>query len=860
MIHISSTQVRNVYNTWVPGCVDANGQLDTQYPGVQEMTEGFMGLPANIGSIEGLEAFTAMTRLNVSGGTTSTDISGFPPNLVHLDFGIRSASMPALPAGLEYFEVLGPVNGGLLSIPQLPAGLDTLFLNQLNQIAELQPLPPGLSYLHLRSMEELTALPPLPASLTLLKLDNLPLVPSLPTLPDGLIRLEVWGMELITGVPELPSTLRQLFLGGLNTLAVVPALNAGLLELFLGTLPAISAVPEFPTSLRWLQMEHLDIAQVPEMINTELDSLFLNDLINVTELPPVPGTMDLCKLYVLTSLTQIAALPANVAYLDLELLPAITELPPLPVVGQFIRLIWLDGIQQLSDLPADLETFAIGNMPGLQCLPMLPDGLDVLHVSNCPGITCLPNHPSTLTDYYIAPLTWTMVCTGLNSVCPSTNGAVRGKVYHDVDGDGQWSGNESGLPFSTVTAQPSGLMFGCDIQGVFDQAINPGAHTLTAQPSVPYTMAISPWEHTANIADNTTLDEGNDFGATLQAGVHDLRIDLATAQPRSGWTNLVWITCQNVGTVVQDAVITLHGDGDQIFGSSDVGPVSIDGGTIVWNVDDLDIGEVVVITVNMNTPGSVLQGEQVFQLATVTPDGNDAAIVNNSASTNTAVVASFDPNDKQVEPSEIPYLGWSEAEVTYTIRFQNTGTAPADRVIITDTLSADLDASTFRFVSSSHPCTWFLLDHVLRFTFEGINLPDSTSDEAGSHGFVRFTIDPVDLPASLPIGNTAAIYFDFNEPVVTNTALLDMSTGISELEGPEMILYPNPVSGQLFVSGLGVRSGVFNAEILDVNGRRVLSERVGGPSTRLDVSSLESGMYVLRVLDGGRLSRCFIKH
>jgi hypothetical protein len=45
-----------------------------------------------------------------------------------------------------------------------------------------------------------------------------------------------------------------------------------------------------------------------------------------------------------------------------------------------------------------------------------------------------------------------------------------------------------------------------------------------------------------------------------------------------------------------------------------------------------------------------------------------------------------------------------------------------------------------------------------------------------------------------------------------------------------------------------------------VNGRRVLLDRVSGSNARLDVSSLEPGIYVMRVLDGDqRLSGRFVK-
>jgi hypothetical protein len=61
---------------------------------------------------------------------------------------------------------------------------------------------------------------------------------------------------------------------------------------------------------------------------------------------------------------------------------------------------------------------------------------------------------------------------------------------------------------------------------------------------------------------------------------------------------------------------------------------------------------------------------------------------------------------------------------------------------------------------------------IVRFVFENIMLPDSNVNEATSHGFVKFTIHPrSDVPLGTSIPNSAAIYFDFNEPVITNTSI-----------------------------------------------------------------------------------------
>jgi len=139
------------------------------------------------------------------------------------------------------------------------------------------------------------------------------------------------------------------------------------------------------------------------------------------------------------------------------------------------------------------------------------------------------------------------------------------------------------------------------------------------------------------------------------------------------------------------------------------------------------------------------------------------------------ILDSYDPNDKQVMPQGLTaqhYTPTNEA-LQYQIRFQNTGNDVAYRVAVVDTLSADLDISTLQVGAVSHPYQMTITGRqrpILTFTFENIMLPDSASNPVGSNGFVQFSIKPkVALPDRTRIDNFADIFFDYNEPVRTNT-------------------------------------------------------------------------------------------
>ncbi|MEO1262586.1 MAG: T9SS type A sorting domain-containing protein [Bacteroidota bacterium] len=137
--------------------------------------------------------------------------------------------------------------------------------------------------------------------------------------------------------------------------------------------------------------------------------------------------------------------------------------------------------------------------------------------------------------------------------------------------------------------------------------------------------------------------------------------------------------------------------------------------------------------------------------------------------------APFDPNDKQGFPTGHgeDHLVRAENQIEYLIRFQNIGNDTAFNIVIIDTLDEKLDIASFRPGASSHLYDFEIFgEGVLKFHFKDIQLPDSTTNLLGSEGFVKYVISPE--PAILPgevIYNEAEIYFDFNDPIITNQTI-----------------------------------------------------------------------------------------
>jgi uncharacterized repeat protein (TIGR01451 family) len=216
------------------------------------------------------------------------------------------------------------------------------------------------------------------------------------------------------------------------------------------------------------------------------------------------------------------------------------------------------------------------------------------------------------------------------------------------------------------------------------------------------------------------------------------------------------------------------------------------------------------------------------------------------------VIGSYDPNDKSVSPEGYGTEGnitLADTELTYMIRFQNTGTAEAINIHVDDTLSAKLDISSLQVIATSHPYEIDVIDgNVLRFKFDNIWLPDSNANEPASHGWILYKINQ---NAANVLGdeimNTAYIYFDFNEAVVTNTTLNTIAApvGIQEtIINGSVSVYPNPFSDQTtFVITSEKPNETYSFEMTDVLGKKVKQIRTNEKQFSVSRDDLKNGMY-----------------
>ncbi len=337
-------------------------------------------------------------------------------------------------------------------------------------------------------------------------------------------------------------------------------------------------------------------------------------------------------------------------------------------------------------------------------------------------------------------------------------------------------------------------------------------------------------------------------------GVHpDVEVSIIPTGPaRPGFDAIYKIEVYNKGTQPMSGSLVFNFNDSVLdyVSSSPAGTAST--GSVNWPFNDIAplAKSAFFVVLNVNSPmenppvniGDVLHFSSVAS-TTVT----DETPQNNSRILNQTVVGSYDPNDKQVaEGNQIP-LSYLDDYLHYTIRFQNTGTAAATNVVIDDVLQSSLDPSTVEVISSSHPMHVTREGNKLQFFHEGINLPAASIDEPGSHGYVSYKVKPApSVGLGSVIQNSAKIFFDYNFPIITNTATTTVvqQLGIPGYNLERLRLYPNP-AGESFAIQAG--EPIKSVKIFNQLGQ--LLETVIEPASnrQISVGDLQSGTYIISI-------------
>ncbi len=477
------------------------------------------------------------------------------------------------------------------------------------------------------------------------------------------------------------------------------------------------------------------------------------------------------------------------------------------------------------------------------------------------NVTVPPNTPAGCYDVIVRPSGTD--CQVLNNAfCvsggtpPANPARIRGSVY--VDGDRNCVDNpgERGIRGEVLQALPGPYLAVTDSNGYYTMEVPYGSYTVSQRRNGGVNIPIC-------AARNVTVDATNhsvndvDFGDTVKI-YRDVNIWTGFGRMRPGMEGWGYTSVHNSGDQAENVRMTIPIPRPLEFVSSTPPPTARLGDTLIYDVQ-VSPHNYVERTFKYKLPADPTLMDSIIRMCSTAeiPTGRDAVPENNIHCTASTVSNSYDPNDKTVEPGGKFYAG--DSVFTYRIRFQNTGTDTAFVVVVRDTLSQHLDVGTIQVLSASHKHSFRIMgQNAAEWRFSNIMLLDSNRNEKASHGDVIFTIRPkAGLPLGTRIDNRAGIYFDFNLPVMTNTASTTLSTPvrIREQAGTNGVtVYPNPMGkGQSIIRVQG-KADLKGAEfqLRDVTGKLVAKGRIANGSVALDRTSLKAGLYSFRITQKGK--------
>ncbi len=386
----------------------------------------------------------------------------------------------------------------------------------------------------------------------------------------------------------------------------------------------------------------------------------------------------------------------------------------------------------------------------------------------------------------------------IQKVCYDCIDDIKGCVFFDNQNNCQYDSTCSIVEGNLIHLMPENIYTTTDSLGNYTFVKPTGIATIEYIPKFNFAYLCNNSSYTVNMANgyNDTLD----FGLRFKEAVYDISTTILSGTARPGFQQYTIIDAENLSTQkVYNKTLKVSIDSQFTLVSSSVPPDSISGNLLFWFIDSMNAGATHTITL-LNLVNNGTLGYQYKHITEVSPQG-DLNLLNNTDTMASTVIGSVDPNYKAANPVGITSHHFIENNIpiNYYVEFQNTGTDTAFNIKIFDDLDNDLDINTLVVKKASHPMHYKIVNRQLQFYFDNVLLVDSNKDYKKSIGYLTYTIMPKKSADGTLIHNNAAIYFDFNEPVITNTTFHTIGRPgclFDDENLNDFNFFPNPVSDQ----------------------------------------------------------------
>ncbi len=461
--------------------------------------------------------------------------------------------------------------------------------------------------------------------------------------------------------------------------------------------------------------------------------------------------------------------------------------------------------------------------------------------------------------------------TQVNSYCSFVPGGtfytVAGSNSYDSSNDGCGAGDIS-IPHIRVTVT-NGTTSGAVIannSGNYSIPITAGNYTLT--PSFEHSEYFNFTPPQSIVSFPVDASPYTQHFCVTANGVHpDLEVTVLPNTPaRPGFDATYKVMLNNKGNQTQSGSIHLNYDDAVLdFVSSSPPVTSQSPNVLVLDFDGLAPFQTAsfIVTFNANSPTeapALNVGDLLNFTASIVSAASDETPDDNIFTLRQTVINSLDPNDKTCLEGATITPEMVGKYVHYMIRFENTGTANAENIVVKDMIDATkFDVNSLVPLDGSHEFVTRINGNKVEFIFENINLP---FDDANNDGYVAFKIK---TKPTLVLGdtfsNTASIYFDYNFPIVTEPAV----TVIAVLAKQDFVfdsyfrIYPNPANDVLKIESKQ-NIEVQSISIYNTLGQLVLVVPNAKTTKAVDVSGLQTGNYFIKIdSDKGTSNAKFLK-
>ncbi|MDN3677065.1 T9SS type A sorting domain-containing protein [Flavobacterium paronense] len=661
---------------------------------------------------------------------------------------------------------------------------------------------------------------------------------------NPLTSLDLTSLVNLTGLNCANDLLTTLNVSGLTNLWELYCFNNQLTSLNLNGFSNLHLLYCSSNLLQDLQVNDLVNLNILQCQNNQLPSLNLSGLVNINSLICFNNQLTTINLSGLVSLRDFMC--------SQNLLPEI-NLNDSP----HLRTMYCNDNQLIS-------LFVKTGSPNID--------LDI-RFNNNPGIQFICTDDALVESFQYFCTLYGYTNCAVSSYCSF----VPGGDYYIIEGNSKFDETNNGcdstdlnmsyLKFTISDGIETGTLIANET-GNYSIPVSSGTHTITPVLENPTYFTVSP--AVSNVTFPTSVTPFVQDFCLSANGIHnDLEITLLpTSAARPGFDATYKIIYKNKGTSAQSGTVSLdYYNPIEDFIAANPSVTNESSGffnTLNWNFSNLLPFESreITVTFNLNSPLETppLNSGNLIDYNARIVGATDETQTDNVSSITQTIVNSFDPNDKTcTEGYSLPLYKLGDY-LHYIIRFENTGTAIAENIVVSDVIdTTKFDINTLIPIGGRHSFeTRILSTNKVEFIFQHINLP---FDDANNDGFVAFKIKTLPtLTDGQIIDNSANIYFDYNVPILTNTYSVNV---FNPLSNPDFVfsnvynLSPVPAKNNLTIT---TKQNVMISSVSIYNTLGQLVQVNTNPNETIDVSGLKTGNYFIKIVsDKVTASSKFVK-